>query len=133
MVYVPRMKNLKKLVPNVNPNLCKNAYWRFTPVDINLLVNFFGSLLLVVVMLSVNKLCTKKRTLLLLSINVQWLRWHGFHGFLGTHQFLNSGIRSQSIFEQWVPKPINFGNKGLKFTPFSVQIKQEIGIESFEP
>ena len=70
MVYVPRMKNLKKLVPNVNPNLCKNAYWRFTPVDINLLVNFFGSLLLVVVMLSVNKLCTKKRTLLLLSINV---------------------------------------------------------------
>ena len=31
-----------------------------------------------------------------------------------------------SIFEQWVPEPINFGDKGPKFTPFSVQNEQEI-------
>ena len=32
-----------------------------------------------------------------------------------------------SIFEPWVWEPIMFGEKGLKFTPYSVEIKQEIG------
>ena len=27
----------------------------------------------------------------------QWLRWHGFRGFLGTHQYLSSGFRNPSI------------------------------------
>ena len=31
---------------------------------------------------------------------LQWLRWHGFRGFLGTHQFLNSGFRNPSILER---------------------------------
>ena len=26
-----------------------------------------------------------------------------------------------SIFEQWVPEPINLGNKGPKYTPFLIQ------------
>ena len=40
-----------------------------------------------------------------------------------------------SIFEQWVLEPIKFGEKVLRFTPFSVQIKQEMGVnfESFFP
>ena len=62
MECVPRICNPKNLVPNVNPNLCKNAYWRFTLVDINLSVNFFGSPLLVVVALSVNKFTYKNET-----------------------------------------------------------------------
>ena len=37
-----------------------------------------------------------------------------------------------SIFEQWVPEPIKFGKKRLKFTLFSVQSKQEIEVESLE-
>ena len=37
-----------------------------------------------------------------------------------------------SIFEQWVPEPISFGTKLLKFTPFSVQINQEMGVASLE-
>ena len=34
------------------------------------------------------------------SVRSQWLRWHGFHGFLGTHQFLNSGFRNPSNLER---------------------------------
>ena len=37
-----------------------------------------------------------------------------------------------SIFEQWVPEPISFGIKWIKFTPFSVQIKHEMGVASLE-
>ena len=36
-----------------------------------------------------------------------------------------------SIFEQRILEPISFGKKGVKFTPFSVQIKQGIGLWSF--
>ena len=32
-----------------------------------------------------------------------------------------------SIFEQWVPEPINFGKKRPKFTHSSVENEQEIG------
>ena len=35
-------------------------------------------------------------------------------------------------FEKWVPEPINFGKKGQKFAPFSVQNKQEIGIKALK-
>ena len=38
-----------------------------------------------------------------------------------------------SIFEQWVPEPINFRKKRLKFTLFAVQSKQEMWVESLEP
>ena len=37
-----------------------------------------------------------------------------------------------SIFEQWVQELINFGDKGPKFTPFSVQNEQEIGVKSLK-
>ena len=30
----------------------------------------------------------------------QWLRWHGFHGLLGNHQFLSSGIWNPSLLER---------------------------------
>ena len=48
-VCASMIHNPENLVPNVNPNLSKNAYWCFTLVDINLSVNFFGSPSLVVV------------------------------------------------------------------------------------
>ena len=38
-----------------------------------------------------------------------------------------------SIFEEWVPEPINFGKKRLKFALFAVQSKQEMWVESLEP
>ena len=31
---------------------------------------------------------------------LQWFRWHGFRGFLGTHQFLNSWFRNPSILKR---------------------------------
>ena len=37
-----------------------------------------------------------------------------------------------SIFEKLVPEPINFGKKGQKFAPFSVQNKQEIGVKTLK-
>ena len=36
-------------------------------------------------------------------------------------------------FGQWIPEPINLRKKGLKFTFFSVQNKQEIKFESLGP
>jgi len=36
---------------------------------------------------------------------------------------------NQSILEQWVPKTINLGKE--RNDPFSVQIKQEIGVKTF--
>ena len=38
-----------------------------------------------------------------------------------------------SIIEQWVPEPISFGKNGLKFTPYSVQNKQEIVVGNLGP
>ena len=35
-----------------------------------------------------------------------------------------------SNFDQWVPEPINFGKKQLKFTLFSFQNKEEMGTGS---
>ena len=36
--------------------------------------------------------------------------------------------RNPLIFEQWVPEPINFGKKGLKFEVVSVENKQDIRV-----
>ena len=33
-------------------------------------------------------------------VQMQWLRWHGVCGFLGTHQFCNSGFRNPLISER---------------------------------
>ena len=38
-----------------------------------------------------------------------------------------------SIFEQWVPEPINFGKKALNSTVFSVQGKLEIRVGFLGP
>lgn len=38
-----------------------------------------------------------------------------------------------STFEQWVPEPISFGKKGLRFGVFSIQNQQHIGVWSLGP
>ena len=38
-----------------------------------------------------------------------------------------------SIFEQWVPEPINFGKNRLKLAVFLVQNKEDIGVWTLGP
>ena len=58
--------------------------------------------------------------------------------YLNNYGIVNSGSvgmvpwipGNPSIFELWVPEPINFGKKGLEFTHFL--LKTEIGVENLK-
>ena len=63
----------------------------------------------------------------------QWLRWHGFHGFLGTHQFLTNGFRNPSIWtKRTIIRPL-FSSKQARNRGWEFRIlNQHFGTHQFK-
>ena len=58
-------------------------------------------------------------------LNGQWLRQHGFNGFLGTHQFLGSGFRNPSVLGEKNWKCASFAS-----SPFFLLTKNQNTLRS---
>ena len=66
-----------------------------------------------------------------LQLILQWLRLHGFHGFLGTHQFLTSGFRNPSILERKDIRPF-FSSKQVRNRGWEFITYQHFGTHQYE-